>query len=159
MAKKQEYRVTRGCSVIDAKGKIHGEGSMLPSDYAPKKVIEDHVKSRHVTPIGSAEQARIEASRYAPGVDPAVPTMSEDEQGVKTSAGDVHGRSLTKGPANPARVENSPWTLDPDGLKGKSLDELNVLIQERAQEDIQPMDTVEEAVAFLSQDYAPPSSK
>lgn len=49
------------------------------------------------------------------------------------------------------------WDLDPDGLKGKSLEELNVMVAERDPE-IPALDTVEEAVAWLSQDFVEPKA-
>ena len=46
----------------------------------------------------------------------------------------------------------SPWIFDPAELAGKPLDELNVIIKER-DTAVEPFATVEEAIAFLSQNY------
>lgn len=52
----------------------------------------------------------------------------------------------------PEPVARGPWRHNPDHLEGKSLDELNIMVQEQ-DEDIEPFETVEEAIFFLSQDY------
>ena len=54
---------------------------------------------------------------------------------------------------NPVAV-NSRWDLDPDGLRGMTLDQLNVMILER-DDSVEPQETVEEAVEWLSQDFKP----
>lgn len=48
----------------------------------------------------------------------------------------------------------SPWSEDPGALEGKSLDELNLLIIEKDPSSV-PMETPEEARAWLSQDFKP----
>lgn len=52
-------------------------------------------------------------------------------------------------PEAPAR---GPWRHNPDDLEGKSLDDLNIMVQE-LDESIEPFETEEEAIFFLSQDY------
>ena len=49
-------------------------------------------------------------------------------------------------------VTPSKWSLNPADLEGKDLDELNVMVLER-DETVDPFETVEEAVAWLSQDF------
>lgn len=49
-------------------------------------------------------------------------------------------------------VARGPWRHNPDDLEGKSLDDLNIMVQE-IDEDVEPFETVEEAIFFLSQDY------
>lgn len=50
----------------------------------------------------------------------------------------------------------SPWTLAPESLAGKTLQELNAMILER-DSAMKPMDTVDEARAVLCLDYEPPA--
>lgn len=50
------------------------------------------------------------------------------------------------------RVTPSKWTVDPADVEGWSLDQLNVRIKE-IDERVEPFETVEEAVAWLSQDF------
>jgi hypothetical protein len=50
------------------------------------------------------------------------------------------------------RVTPSIWTMDPDGIRGLALDQLNIMILER-DDEVAPFETVEEAAAWLSQDY------
>ncbi len=49
-------------------------------------------------------------------------------------------------------VSPSVWVLDPADLQDKSLDELNVMILER-DDELEQFETVEEARAWLTQDY------
>jgi hypothetical protein len=42
--------------------------------------------------------------------------------------------------------------MDPDGIRGLALDQLNIMILER-DDEVAPFETVEEAAAWLSQDY------
>lgn len=63
--------------------------------------------------------------------------------------------------AAPARTSGKvgespdPWGLDPDGLRGRTLEELNLLIIERDQ-SMPPAASVDAAIALLSRDYVPP---
>lgn len=159
----QQYRVSQGCAVIVG-GTKYRAGDVLPADYAPKKTIDDHVRSRHVTPVGSQDQKRIEESTTPPGVEPAIPTKSnsgddnEPGDGVVTQINAKGVQEVSQRRTTDAKVENSPWNINPDELQGKSVDELNVMILERAPEggDEPPeFETPEEAVAYLSQDHAP----
>lgn len=50
------------------------------------------------------------------------------------------------------RTIPSIWTVDPDGIRGMSIEQLNIMILER-DDSIEPFETVEEAVAWLTQDY------
>lgn len=158
----QQFKVSRGCSIVGLDGKLYREGEILPPGYAPRKKIDDHVRSRHVTPIGSQDQIRIEQAPTAPGVEPPKPTSSgEHATGVTTSEGGVQKLHLdppaTATTGTVAQSDPSPWTIDPSTLEGKDVDELNVMILERDPEQ-ETMETVEEAVAFLSQDYVPEKS-
>lgn len=46
----------------------------------------------------------------------------------------------------------TPWMEDPGRMRKKSLEQLNLMIRERAP-DMTPFDTVDEAAAWLSQDF------
>ena len=50
------------------------------------------------------------------------------------------------------RVSPSIWTMDPDGIRGMSLDQLNVLILER-DDSVELFEDVDEAAAWLSKDF------
>ena len=50
------------------------------------------------------------------------------------------------------RMNPSIWVVDPSGIRGLDVDQLNVMILERDAK-VQPFETVEEASAWLSQDY------
>ena len=50
------------------------------------------------------------------------------------------------------RVSPSIWVVDPVGILGLSLDQLNIMILER-DGSVEPFETAEEAAAWLSQDF------
>lgn len=58
-------------------------------------------------------------------------------------------------PGRPLDATPSRLAMDPATLEGMSLEQLNVLVAERAPDE-QPFDTVDEAIAFLSQDFDTP---
>ena len=49
----------------------------------------------------------------------------------------------------------SKFAMDPDGIRGKSYEELMVMIAERTDEEVE-LETAEEAIEFLSQDFEAP---
>lgn len=59
--------------------------------------------------------------------------------------------------ASDAKTAPSPWTVDPRALKGKTLEQLNVMIAEKVTKSgiavVAPFPTIEEARAFLSMDF------
>lgn len=55
----------------------------------------------------------------------------------------------------PVRTIPSIWTVDPAGIRGLGVDQLNIMILER-DPSIEPFETAEEAAAWLSQDYEEP---
>lgn len=60
-------------------------------------------------------------------------------------------------PASQAKgSRKSKWDLDPDALRGLSVDQLNVMIRERDENFVVPFETVEECVAHLCADFKPP---
>lgn len=90
--------------------------------------------------------------------------MTEDEA---VHIGDRSPKIVVDGPA--ASISSSPstqppetvqkeslWDTDPASLKGKSLDDLLVMILDRDPNlDISTIDSVELAIEFLSQDFRP----
>lgn len=89
---------------------------------------------------------------YAPGE--AVPASAIDVEAL-LRAGFVEGEAPQPEPEPEGRgtdVTPSPWTLDPADLAGKDLDELNVIVLDIDQR-VEPFDTVEEAIFWLSQDF------
>lgn len=55
--------------------------------------------------------------------------------------------------SNTIITDTGPWNLDPAILKGKDVHELNVMIQERGEGSTIKFETVEEALAWLTQDF------
>lgn len=95
-------------------------------------------------------------ARYAPlsEIDQTLFTPEGIETLVK--AGYLEAFEPNQRPAKPkgrtGLVSPSIWVLDPDDVKDRSLDELNVMILER-DENLEQFETVEEARWWLTQDY------
>ncbi len=51
-------------------------------------------------------------------------------------------------------LSSKKWGLDPDGLTGRTLEHLNLLVGER-DPSMSPFETVEEAIAQLSSEFVP----
>lgn len=161
-----KFRVSPHCSVMlnDPKGQ-HGRrllraGQELP-DNLTKQQINELLGSRHIFPVGSSvEIDRKTKDLTPPGVQPPLPVPSDNDltkpsprdRIIITQPGDVQTRVSPK-PVVAAKSQKSPWVLDPTLLKGKSLDDLNVMLLER-DDQAEVFDTPEEAIAFLSQDFA-----
>jgi hypothetical protein len=50
------------------------------------------------------------------------------------------------------RINPSIWAMDPSGIRGLDVDQLNIMILER-DDRIEPFETAEEAAAWLCQDF------
>ena len=79
------------------------------------------------------------------------PEVVDLSQGDKPMTTEPKGRAVTPQPI--VTIGTGPWDLDPETLIGKDVNELNVMVAERAQQPIDPFETVEEAAAWLSQDF------
>ena len=79
------------------------------------------------------------------------PQEIDMSKGGKPMTTEPKGRMATLQPT--VTVGTGPWDLDPETLIGKDVNELNVMVAERAQQVIDPFETVEEAAAWLSQDF------
>jgi hypothetical protein len=57
-------------------------------------------------------------------------------------------------PGKKGTVNKSRWSIDPATLRGMTLEQLNVMVAERDEKgEIKAFTTIEEAIAFLSQDF------
>ena len=125
------YKVRKGGSIKTAprspNKKTFVGGEVIPAGVLSKGEIEEHVKSGFLQVI-RGRQTHDDAP--PPGHEP-LPGIGED--------------------GKPAKVA-SLWAFDPDGLRARSLDTLNVMVMER-DEKIDAFDTVDEAIGWLSQDY------
>ena len=142
------------CGMTDAKVEEHLRSGFL---LAPSQPSDPFATAPGVT---VNEQSAIRP-------DQMIRTGEGNKQrGVRTAAGslDLGNNAVTvdnamsdpnaaKQPSQPVSTEGR-WTLNPSALEGKSLDELNVMVAER-DSSIEPFETSEEAIAHLSQDYAP----
>ena len=151
-----------GCVITEGKNIII-DGVALPP--MPRKKIEGHLRSGYLRHIGVLrDEGPISPNDFtdrAPGsvTHPPLPgpgredALTEDKA-LKTEGGSVSTSSKPKqASADKTHQVTSKWTLDPEKLTGKSLDELNVMVSER-DADVPAFSTAEEAVAWLSQDRA-----
>jgi len=144
----QKYRIAQGCTIL-----MHNGTTSVParagtvvtsSDFRSQKSFQSHVKTGHLIPINRdegdvADRGYTDAS--SPGVDIGKPLPAAENTEIET-----HGRSTER-----TKHAVSRWVLDPAGLKDLSVEKLNAMIAERGSEEV--YETVEEAVAYLSQDY------
>ncbi len=106
-------------------------GSLSPSGkyYAPGAAIKvGDFGQEHVDHL--VEAGYLESYAVAPPAPPAPP----------------------KREGRPVRTIPSIWVTDPAGIRGMGVDELNIMILER-DDSVEPFETAEEAIAWLSQDY------
>ena len=76
---------------------------------------------------------------------------------VTSSKSNILAPSTVKQPVPGAEIDGAgsqvgPWIFNPADLQGKPLEELNVLIAAR-DDTVEPFGTVEEAIAYLSQNF------
>lgn len=179
MASTKMYRVRPGCAISSNAGLLK-PGTVFSSEGWNPVSIESNLKTGHIEKVsGSMAPVNDGVVEDAPGRErrPALPG-AETAEGPKLSPPPpVRTVSVSNGsginveqsePSEPqtrreveiaGRIEHAPsrWTLDPETLKGKDLEQLNVMVKER-DENERPFETVPEAVAFLSRDFKPPAA-
>lgn len=161
------YRVKAGCSVMlparNGIAELLTAGAVVPDGALTKKQIEEHVNSGFLEPTVTRQSFENDTLvENAPGMVPPTPIKTEDEvESYDDRAIRVSGRPIKtemrpakslKVSANAPVSKSSPWILNPAGLEGKSLEELNVMVLERSK-TIAAFETKEEAIAQLSQDF------
>jgi hypothetical protein len=152
-------RVNFGGSVLGPNNIIYRGGEIIPDGLLSAKQIQEHINSGYVSPVNESAAMPLpdRLTETPPGVEekPAIKSGSDDrrvskpEEVVTTSSGGVVSKTTKKKIGRPAV---SIWNLDPAELSGKDIDDLNVMILER-DDSIDPFETTEEAVAFLSKDF------
>ncbi len=147
-----KYVVAEGGSIMLPRGK----GLLKPGD---------EVKPEHLNEKQLGEKIRtgyvVTQHRTSPRLDPEAfvenPPGKVDNPPVNLTGKTKEERPITV--ADRAPVPRLPrvslWDLDPDGIRGSSLDSLTVMVSERAR-TVDPFETTEEAIAQLSQDYVAP---
>jgi hypothetical protein len=73
---------------------------------------------------------------------------------METAArGAVANAPVVAGSIGAIITDTGPWDMDPAKITGRDIHELNVMIAERSGNEVPPFETVEEAIAWLSQDF------
>ncbi|MFG0317080.1 MAG: hypothetical protein ACF8XB_07405 [Planctomycetota bacterium JB042] len=127
--------VAKGRSILLPDRSQITEGQTVPLDRVSRDLAREYVRSGFAVEASSGPSVFDEDDR--PPEDPRPP---QDDR-------------------PPGQRDAPPfqkWGLDPDGLTGLSLEQLNLLVRER-DPDIEPFDTVEEAVVQLSHEYVAPT--
>lgn len=146
------YMINKGCSVLMPDGtQLVGPCEIPAKCGLTEKFIQTElVANRYAYPIGSKVAEERLYDKTPPGVDePPVLAAAESDKITLLSPSGV---STTSRPVTSVSQPPTPWTLDPTSLNGKTLEQLNVMIQER-DDKVEPFQTVEEASAWLSQDF------
>lgn len=154
-------KVKKGGSIKGPDNKVYKGGTVIPNGLLTEAMIKEHLASGYLSVLRSPKSvvptlAEVRAAGYSEEAAKSIVADAEAAAGeelVEFAPGveDVPGMSDTGKPVKVA----SKWALDPDALRGVELDQLNVMIIERDAEQ-QPFDSVEEAIAWLSQDYEEP---
>lgn len=152
------YRVKQGACVCSPNGiTIYRAGEMLPAKDFNKKQIDEHLRSGYIEEAKEAT-ADTGVQGLAPGqvAMPPLPGLdSSDKDKARTDGIKVNnsGAGITTTSTPPEiKQDKSLWVFDPQSLAGKTLDQLNTLVKE-TDPKVEPFTTVEEAIAFLSQDF------
>lgn len=121
-------------------------GETLCADDLPGGVLDiaNYLKG------GSIRELTAPVQRTAPPAVPADPAGDD----LTTKGGKVARPTVQE----IDRAQRSKFAIDPDGIRALTLDQLNVMVQER-DASIAPFETEEEAVACLSADYIAPATE
>lgn len=134
--------------------------SDLPDPATMPKSIPDRPGETEAPPIDSgkggdsgAGSTPVTTEAGATGVSAAggIPDVNDGGAGVRISPERVE-QPVPGAEIDGAGSEVGPWIFNPAELQGKPLEELNVLIAAR-DDTVEPFGTVEEAIAYLSQNF------
>lgn len=154
--------VAKGGSIIGPDNRIFKEGHEVKPGDLPKGAIEEHLKSGYLEPaIYMPSLAEVMAAGYPEESAKKILEREAQARPVpgtrETPAFGLNGDPVAKPSEPEAPTVKSPWTFDPDGIKGMKLEELNSLVLSKDSQ-LAPFETVEEAAAWLSQDYVAPEA-
>lgn len=119
-----QYRVSENAGCLTPSGKHLAPGSQVDPSDFSAPRLEQLIRAGFIVEVGDEPKQESAADEAPPA------------------------------PAKPPTTVPSRWALDPDGLRGMDVDDLNVMILEIDQ-DVDPFETAEEAIAWLTQDYVP----
>jgi len=169
------FKVAPNCCILPPEGAgskdLISSGTVITDADLPSQLIQEHLRSGFLLPVNAPEipdaipgvvsikppsietiigkdsRPLVISGQSGNGKDARALQITEDEAAAKKKAADEAAASGNKGP------DLSPWVLDPEELaKNDDLTALNVMILER-DPDAKPLETIEEARAFLSQDF------
>ena len=130
-----------------------------PDPDALPKAIEENPGQTKAPPITGGDDTAggkgsdpVTLDDVPTGVSAAGGIPDASDEGAGVSASPVAVQPVPGPEVDGAGSPKSPWIFDPAELAGKPLDELNIIIKER-DAAVEPFATVEEAIAFLSQNF------
>ncbi len=105
--------------------------------------------------VAPSRAVKIKGIVYEAGAEITTDMIEEKEIKSHIEAGFIND-TRSAPPLNPTAQAPSPskYLLNPANLRGKSLQELNLLVKGK-DVSVEPFETVEEAIAHLSADYEP----
>lgn len=131
---------------------------MLRLGYLKKKDDTSKPHNPPGVPDVAAIPSEVDASKFAEGKadSPVKQVVKADVAAAANSlakaAREATEKRAKEGKKKTKKAPVSPWVMDPDGLKGRDLVDLNVIALEKGY-DGEEFETAEEAIEFLSKDY------
>lgn len=119
-------------------------------------LLENDSQIQSQAHVADPDRLRARVARVgAPVTELAEQHVAEPERVKPQTSGRQGGReTVTAANVGSKAAFEGKWNLDPDGLRGKGLDELNALAVER-DPTVKPFGDVQEARVFLSRDFKP----
>ena len=139
------FKVKKGGSILGPNNVLYRSGQVVPSGLLSAAQIKEHLSSGYLTALRS-KPPELSPEEVEAGLS-AEEESTDAPPGVETNLGISEEGTPTI---------TSLWAIDPDGLRSMSLDQLNVMIMER-DDKVEPFEDLEEAIAWLSQDYEEPA--
>lgn len=125
-------------------------GRVVTSDDVPEVKIAGYIKNGFLIPLGEATPDATGIEAAVLGIDSVREDVSHQRRMPLTKPEEVGAA-----PMKTRMTFRSDWDTAPEKLLGKELETLNFMVKER-DANIQPFETVEEAIAQLTKDYRGP---
>lgn len=154
-------KVKKGGSICGPNNVIYKEGQVIPKGVLSPEQIKEHLRSGFLRTVSSTVDrlpTLEEIMKAGYGEDSAKKLQAELAQKEAEDAPGMQPESALSPEGKPIPVHFGKWDLDPEKLQGLDLDQLNVMVLER-DPSIEEFQTVEEAIEWLSQDFAPEAPK
>ncbi|MCP4897877.1 MAG: hypothetical protein GY906_12970 [bacterium] len=173
--------VTQKGSILAAGGRVLTPGTKIARGVFTDPQVKEHIRSGFLAEVREGapppenptpdDNPVVKKDNVGDGSNPSMTTTADIEGAEKSDKTVVAGAGGGEGtvsqgtvekteeqPAGEPLVHEGKWNINPAALASKSLDALNLMVIGR-DETIDPFETVEEAAAFLSQDWREPKEE